>query len=244
MKPDLLFVDFSGVYEAEGFLPFLREKGVPFRQVRLGDIEGTNCYCDPEAETEIRRRVSPVAESGIRWIDSGDYHYMTKVFAGFERLPFTLVLVDNHPDDQAPAFGGVLSCGSWVKDLLEGNALLEDVWTLGPDHRIRNSSCTVDRELEEGIDDLLAALDGHRVYLSVDKDVLCREDARTDWSQGTYRLDRLKEWLGRLMERTDVVALDLCGELSPAKGATPEDLRINLNTNIELQEFILNNLKK
>ena len=42
----------------------------------------------------------------------------------------------------------------------------------------------------------------------------------------------------------EIVVVDLCGELSPAKGATPEDLRINLNTNIDLQEFILSCLNR
>ena len=238
MKPSLLIADFTGMYEAEGFLQSLQDRRVPYRQVRLGDIEGTCCYCDPEAEAEISRRLEPVPEERVRWIDSGDYHYVTKILAAREREPFTLVLVDNHPDDQAPAFGGVLSCGSWVKELRESCPMLEEAWTLGPDHRIRNASGTVDRELEEGIDDLVAALEGKRVYLSVDKDVLDRAFSRTDWSQGTYSLDVLKGWLDRLL-RLDVAAVDVCGGLSPAQGAKPQDLRVNGETDVELQEWIL-----
>ena len=241
MKPELLVADFSGVYEAEGFLPYLQGLGLPVRHVELGEIEGTVCYCDAAAEAEIRRRLAPGADAGIRWIDSGDYHYVTKILAEFQQEPFVLVLVDNHPDDQEPAFGGVLSCGSWVKALRESQPMLKEVWTLGPDHRIRGPE--VDRELEEGIGDLLAAVEGKRVYLSIDKDVLGREWSRTDWSQGTYSPAQLKGWLDGLL-RLDVVAVDICGELSPEKGATPEDLRVNCETNIELQEFILDYLKR
>ena len=243
MKPSLLIADFTGMYEAEGFLQVLQDRGVPYRLVRLGDIEGTCCYCDPEAEAEISRRLEPVPEERVRWIDSGDYHYVTKILAARERESFTLVLVDNHPDDQAPVFGGVLSCGSWVKELRESCPMLEEAWTLGPDHRIRNASGTVDRELEEGIDDLVAALEGKRVYLSVDKDVLDRAFSRTDWSQGTYSLDTLKGWLERLL-RLDVVAVDVCGGLSPAQGAKPQDLRVNGETDVELQEWILTCLER
>ena len=196
------------------------------------------CYCDAEAEAEIRRRLAPVADAGIRWIDSGDYHYVTKILAEFQTEPFVLVLVDNHPDDQEPAFGGVLSCGSWVREMRD-NPLVKDVWTLGPDHRIR--SATVDRELEASIDDLLEALESQRVYLSIDKDVLRREEARTDWSQGSYSLETLAGWLRQFM-RMNVVAIDLCGELTPEKGATPEDLRINGETNRYLQELLLDGL--
>ena len=242
MKAGLAIVDFSGVYEAEGFLLELQERDLPFRHVQLRNLEGTSCYCDPDAEAEILRRLAPVRTSGIRWIDSGDYHYVTKILAEGETAPFTLVLIDNHPDDQEPAFGGVLSCGSWVREMKEKNPMLEAVWTLGPDHRIRNSAGTVDRELEGEIGDLLAALEGKRVYLSVDKDVLDRSCFRTDWSQGTYPLDVLKGWLGEILKK-EVVAVDLCGELTPSKGATPEDLRINCETNIELQDFILDCLK-
>ena len=116
MKPSLLIADFTGVYAEEGFLQKLQERGVPYRLVRLGDIEGTTCYCDPDAEAEISRRLVPEPGERMRWIDSGDYHYVTRILAAREQAPFTLVLVDNHPDDQAPAFGGVLSCGSWVRD--------------------------------------------------------------------------------------------------------------------------------
>lgn len=240
MKPEILVADFSGVYEAEDFLRCLQEQGLPVRHVELGEIEGTVCYCDAAAEAEIRRRLAPVADAGIRWIDSGDYHYVTKILAEFQQEPFVLVLVDNHPDDQEPAFGGVLSCGSWVKALRESQPMLHAVWTLGPDHRIRGPK--VDRELEDGIDDLLEALEGQRVYLSIDKDVLRREESRTDWSQGSYALETLAGWLRKLL-KMNVVAIDLCGEFAPSKGATPEDLRINGETNRYLQELILDCLK-
>ena len=240
MKPEILVADFSGVYEAEDFLRCLQEQGLPVRHVELGEIEGTVCYCDAAAEAEIRRRLAPVADAGIRWIDSGDYHYVTKILAEFQQEPFVLVLVDNHPDDQEPVFGGVLSCGSWVKALRESQPMLQAVWTLGPDHRIRGPK--VDRELEEGIDDLLEALEGQRVYLSIDKDVLRREESRTDWGQGSYALETLAGWLRKLL-KMNVVAIDLCGEFAPSKGATPEDLRINGETNRYLQELILDCLK-
>ena len=243
MKPSLLIADFTGVYAEEGFLQALHERGVPYRLVGLGDIEGTTCYCDPDAEAEIRCRLVPEPTERMRWIDSGDYHYVTRILAVREQAPFTLVLVDNHPDDQAPAFGGVLSCGSWVRDLREATPMLEEVWTLGPGHRIRNASGTVDRELETGINDLLDAVKGKRIYLSIDKDVLDPEWSRTDWSQGAYSLDTLKGWLDGLL-REEVVAVDVCGELAPEKGATPEDLRINCKLNVELQDFILGYLKR
>ena len=72
---------------------------------------------------------------------------------------------------------------------------------------------------------------------------LDRTFARTDWSQGTYSLDTLKGWLERLL-RLNVVAVDVCGGLSPAQGAKPQDLRVNGETDVELQEWILTCLER
>ena len=54
---------------------------------------------------------------------------------------------------------------------------------------------------------------------------------------------QLKGWLDGLL-RLDVVAVDICGELSPEKGAMPEDLRVNGELNVELQDFILGYLNR
>ena len=223
--------NFSGIYLQEDFLDGT--------VLDFTSLEETRCYCSPRSADIIRAALAPYGPGGVHWLDSGDYHYVSLFIQEMIEEPYSLVLFDNHPDDQEPAFGGVLSCGSWVKEL-RANPLVTDVWTLGPDHRIRGAE--VDRELEEDIDDLLEALEGKRVYLSIDKDVLRREESRTDWSQGSYSLETLAGWLRKLM-RMDVVAIDLCGEIAPAKGATPEDIRINGGTNRFLQELLLDCLK-
>ncbi len=61
-----------------------------------------------------------------------------------------------------------------------------------------------------------------RVYVSLDKGILAREWARTDWSQGTHTLEQVKQMLTRIMEGTEVAAMDICGEISPSKCPTWE----------------------
>ena len=215
-----LVTDFTHVYEDEGF-------AVPGAcVVDLSGIEGTNCYCTAIDEIEAKL---PEQLPRLRWIDSGDYHYMSYILAKREEEPFSMLLLDNHPDNQEPAFGHVLSCGGWVKALQEEQPMLRSVLTIGPE------GCPQTLE-----DAWIEQRRGERVYVSLDKDVMDRAYARTDWSQGTHTLEEVKEWLGRLLDgRLRVVAVDICGELSPAKGATPEDLSVNLKTNKELQEYIL-----
>lgn len=227
MNPSVLLTRFSPVYADEGFEDYLREGGLPHVLLDLRDLEGTSCYCDPEAEAEILARL-PERLPRLRWIDSGDYHYMSCLLAQRESAPFHLLLMDHHPDNQPPAFGGVLSCGSWVRDLQERSPLLRSVLTIGPE------GCPP--RIPEG---WLEARKGERVYVSLDKDILSRDYARTDWSQGTHTPDQVKALLRQVWESgVEVVAVDVCGELSVSKGATPEDLRINLTTNIDLQKFI------
>ena len=228
MNCEVLVFNFSKAYDAEEFLPWMREQGVVLEELDLSQVEGTCCYCDEDAAAQIAESL-PAELPLLRWLDSGDYHYLSHLLALREKEPFHLVLIDNHPDNQEPAFGGVLSCGGWVKALQEKQPLLKDVLTIGPE------GCPQTLE-----DAWIEARKGDRVYVSLDKDVMDRAFARTDWSQGTHTLEEVKEWLGRLLDgRLRIAAIDICGELAPAKGATPEDNGVNLKTNKELQEYIL-----
>lgn len=219
-------MDFSGVYGTEEFLLSLG-KEEPFRYVDFRQVEGTACYCDAEAEEAILGTLPEVLPR-LRWIDSGDYHYVSCLLAQRVKQPFHLVLLDHHPDNQEPAFGGVLSCGSWVRDLRDRTPFLQEVLTIGPD------GCPAD--VPAG---WLEAHRGDALYISVDKDILSRTYARTDWTQGEHTLPQLEGILARLLDApARILSVDVCGECPQHKGATPEDLRINRETNIELQKFI------
>lgn len=230
---DVLVTDFSGALEAQGFLPWLRERGAGLEYRDWKELEGTHCYCDGAAGEQILSGL-PERLPRLRWIDSGDYHYMSCLLALKETKPFHLVLLDHHPDDQEAAFGGILSCGGWVKALREEQPLLKDVLKIGPD------GCP--EAIPAG---WLEERRGERIYLSLDKDILDRRWARTDWSQGTHTLGQVMGMLERLLDGTvKVIAVDICGELAPeACCTTPEDQKINKETNIELYKFITTNLK-
>jgi len=55
------------------------------------------------------------------------------------------------------------------------------------------------------------------VYLSIDKDVLAREEARTNWDQGDLRVDDLMDAVASLRGR--LIACDITGEVSAARYA-------------------------
>ena len=231
---EVLVTDFSGVYAAEGFMNWLvsREGESAVRRLDFLGLDGTQCYLDPESEERIAASL-PHPLPRVRWIDSGDYHYMSHLLALRECEPFHLLLLDHHPDNQEGAFGGdMLSCGSWVLQAQERNPMLLDVQTVGPE------DCP-----QEIPAHWLERCAGERVYLSLDKDFLSPQCSRTDWSQGNCSLEQLFRMLEPVFLRCRVVAADVCGERSESKGATSEDYEINLATNIEIQKFLTNHLK-
>lgn len=215
--------DFTGVYEEMGMYETLEGLGYDFDVVGMRDAAGTGCYCDAAAAEQIRRQMADRPYRGVHWLDSGDYHYLTRFYVERFEVPYTLLVVDNHTDRQAPAFPGVLSCGSWMRELEAEDPFQQGVVTIGPGHRTETS----------GMPDL-----GGNVYLSLDKDVLSREYARTDWDQGTYSLPEVMALVREACRSARVLGADVCGEIPRAKGGTPEDLRVNLSTNLSLQRFL------
>ncbi len=172
-------------------------------------LEGTNCYCSEESAAQIRRAISGLPLSAVHMIGTGDYHYITLFWLERIREPFSLVLFDNHPDDQPSAFSpDTLSCGSWVA---EARKLPYCIGT----HRLPGAC---------------GETAGQPVYISIDLDVLSRDYARTDWDQGTMTLDELVGYILEIKKAARIIGVDICGGLTIQKGASPDDLAINAAT--------------
>ena len=179
----------------------------------FSELEGTCCYCSEEAARQIRQAIEGLPLHAVHMIGTGDYHYISLFWLEKLSEPFTLVLFDNHPDDQQTAFGGgLLSCGSWVGEARNLPFCQASVW-------IRNA---------EGLD-RLSGINGP-LYLSVDLDVLSPEYARTDWDQGDMSLSTLVSAIEGLMAEHAVLGADICGGITPGKGGTEADLAINRAT--------------
>ena len=174
-------------------------------------IEGTSCYCSDEAAGQIRQAVAALPLHAVHLLGSGDCHYVSLFW--LERIagPFSLVLLDNHPDDQCTAFGGdILSCGSWVAEARKLPSCKETIW-------IRD---VADFKLPTE----------QSVYLSIDLDVLSRAFACTNWDQGTMSLPQLCGIIKRLREERSIIGADICGGISESQGAKTCDLALNRDT--------------
>ena len=232
----------------------------------LRGLEGTRCYCDEAAEEEIVRRIAPFRYGGERWrefpihfIDTGEYHYLSKFFVDTIDVPFTLLVLDNHTDMQEPAFGeGLLSCGGWLADVMRSPKALQAVILAGPGGRIAlyepcdtfgadgekcgNFLLVETEELSaEGMKNICDKISIDNLYVSIDKDVMSVDCYRTGWSQGELSLDELKLILSRLLEEYSgsLLGIDICGGLPEAQPALTCDLALNRRTDLALLAALL-----
>lgn len=238
--------DFTGVYAAQPFMQELRNAAKTSKDIRWLDctkIVGTDCYCDDDAVKAINELIDGAeTTAGIHFFDNGNYHYMSKLWTDRIQESFTLIVFDHHPDMQPPRFGGILSCGGWVLEVLENNKFVQNVIIIG----------VADRLVEEIQQEFAAALDTsdgktkssllqkitfirenelntlspqttlssfvyrlsspHSLYISIDKDALAPAYAATNWDQGSLTLDALKECISALAANHKILGIDICGE--------------------------------
>ena len=220
---ETVIMNFSGIYKNQNLYKNYAEE---IFWTELSDLSGCNCYCDAEASDRIRKEIQAFTGNGIHFIDSGNYHYMTRLWLEKLQIPFRLLVFDNHTDMQPPAFGGLLSCGGWIAVSLEELPLLQEVILVGPDEEAytqvepdlqqkvlflsRENLSTMTAEEKEGFFNNLS--EDLPLYVSVDKDVLCKGDASTTWSQGDMHLSELMSFLELVLERQNILGMDVCGE--------------------------------
>lgn len=221
---ETVIMNFSGIYKNQNFYKNYAEEEISWTE--LSDLSGCNCYCDAEASDRIRKEIQAFTGKGLHFIDSGNYHYMTRLWLEKLQIPFRLLVFDNHTDMQPPAFGGLLSCGGWIAASLEELPLLQEVILVGPDEEAytqvepdlqqkvlflsREKLSTMTAEEKEGFFNNLS--EDLPLYVSVDKDVLCKGDASTTWSQGDMHLSELMSFLELVLERQNILGMDVCGE--------------------------------
>lgn len=222
---ETVIMNFSGIYKNQNFYKNYAEEEEIF-WTELSDLSGCNCYCDAEASDRIRKEIQAFTGNGLHFIDSGNYHYMTRLWLEKLQVPFRLLVFDNHTDMQPPAFGGLLSCGGWIVASLEELPLLQEVILVGPDEEAytqvepdlqqkvlflsREKLSTMTAEEKEGFFNNLS--EDLPLYVSVDKDVLCKGDASTTWSQGDMHLSELMSFLELVLEQQNILGMDVCGE--------------------------------
>lgn len=233
--------DFTGIYSEQPFMQELRERTNVY-WMDCTNISGTDCYCDDDAQAEIRKMMDQAADrvtanndagfTGIHFFDNGNYHYMSKLWTDRVNEDFDLVIFDHHPDMQPPRFEGILSCGGWVKEVLDNNKFIRNVVLIGvADHLIEEIKNEPSAEFEKYASRVtfipetllrtpnfdisqvaLAALRSSNLYISIDKDALSIDDVVTNWDQGSLTFEQLENILKNLFAHRKILGVDICGE--------------------------------
>ena len=118
-------------------------------------LPGTTGFCDDAAADEIRRRIADFPARGLHFLDNGNFHYLTRFWCEKITEDFALVVYDHHVDLRKPVFPGLMSCGSWIRDVLLRNSHCRTVLIIGPE---RAQADIIERELQSLVadDDVLA----------------------------------------------------------------------------------------
>lgn len=238
----LVIMNFSGIYEQEEFY-----KGYSYEWMDCADIQGTNCYCDDMAEMEIKARIEAVCRAGcagVHFLDSGNYHYLSKIWLDMVKEDVEVLVFDHHMDMQPPMFGDILSCGGWIKAALDSNPRIKRVWLAGspkpPEEEMEGYDGRVVWVSEGDMTDMNAwkqrlGISSLPLYISVDKDVLGMEYARTNWDQGDVELSTVLECISTAASCRFIAGVDVCGENPDGAGEERAgDISINDRTNREL----------
>lgn len=205
VKNENLILDFTHVYCDEDIKDIDR-----FRYIDCSDIQETDMYCSKDAYEKIWGRIEPYGIQGIHYIDSGNYHYISKIITDHIDEPFGLVMYDHHTDMQIPMVPEMMSCGDWAGQALSQNKNLRQLVIVGPpesdiEQTLESySGSQSGRLLTFSAEDLHGDLLENKLklirtdlplYISIDKDVLGPEYTETNWSQGDMSIDGLERLL-------------------------------------------------
>ncbi len=225
------------------------EKYEDFSLIDCSGLSGTDMYLDDEAHKKISHLIKDSAPgkpySGIHLIDSGNYHYMTRLFTEFIDEPYDLLFFDNHTD-MKPAMFDMLSCGSWAEDVLKNDPNLRKIFMIGPSQKsiselsedVLSSEKLVAisaEELEKMAPSEIfqrlawaAPVDGEArsknggsaiaLYISIDKDVISSAEIETNWDQGSLSLAVLLKILEEICKSRKILGADICGLLPESAG--------------------------
>lgn len=205
VKNENMILDFTHVYRDEDIKDIDR-----FRYIDCSDIQETDMYCSKNAYEKIWGRIEPYGIQGIHYIDSGNYHYISKIITDHIDEPFGLVMYDHHTDMQIPMVPEMMSCGDWAGQALSQNKNLRQLVIVGPpesdiEQTLESySGSQSGRLLTFSAEDLHGDLLENKLklirtdlplYISIDKDVLGTEYTETNWSQGDMSIDGLERLL-------------------------------------------------
>lgn len=246
LKRKMTILNFDNAYKHQHFY-----RKMPYDWIDFTTLSGADGYCDEEAVTIIRERLKKAEKTDVHYIDSGNYHYVTYLYLEQIHVPFMLVLFDHHTDLQPSMFAELLSCGSWVKRVLDENVYIQKVILIGAkEELIRQipkeyqekviSFSESSMDMEQSVELFSESGLLYPVYISIDKDVLDESEVKTNWDQGSLTVRQLKKIYEHICEKHKILGVDICGEIREFEQVSQSELAFEKNSeaNEEILEMI------
>jgi len=192
----VLILDLDGVYRAQGRLSSIG------RVLNIKEDEGLRFMCSKSRLDELDK-VIPREKRMVTFLGGGKYHHLTLLFLRRITVPFILIVFDKHFDGLKKD-GNFIRCDSWLRFALELRNLLKlgFVYMVEAD---RGRLSFLGPEPSK----LFNFINGHQVYLSIDKDIL--NLPLTRWGKGWLPLDSLLRLI-EAIPRESIIGVDICGE--------------------------------
>lgn len=242
---EICILNFNNTYANQDFY-----KSKKYEIVDLSDLKSVSRYCDEKSLDIIRKRLSNYYNTKIKFIDSGNYHYVSYLMLEKISEPFVLVLFDHHTDMQPSFFQELMSCGCWVKKTLDENKYIEKVIIIGAkESLIKNIDKKYENKIITFSDKFIKeSYDWERfsnkhinlpIYISIDKDIINTKEAKTDWDQGDLTLKELKKIYIGICKKHKIIGIDICGDSSyDNKTFISNNDEINNKSNKEILKII------
>ena len=129
--------------------------------------------------------------------------------------------------------------------VIENNPYVKDIHVIGADRNLiekldKNDAKRVSFYDVSDVRDKLPETQ-YPVFLSIDKDVVRREELVTNWDQGEMTKDELISFIKELFDRREVLGVDICGECAPDQEGIDvgKEAQINDEFNIEIIKGIV-----
>jgi arginase family enzyme len=183
-------------------------------------------YCSQATWKILKKRLNGRRVQNKTFIGSNHYHHVTALLLETIKVPFTLVLFDHHADFLPSLDPSLISCGSWVRTVIEKNLFLTRLVLVGvrddpllytiaerfnkPTDILGPQILKEERTLVQ--QRLHYLLRNQAVYISIDKDVLALKYAQTEWDPGKMTLDDLALFIQTIRQSAHVIGWDVCGD--------------------------------
>lgn len=177
-----------------------------------------------DISNEVAAKVGNFEKRTLSVYGSGSYHHLTY---GLCRLAsdlshnLTYIHIDHHSDAYKNT-SGKISCGSFVQDIVD-DGFAKEFLLIGSVHRSA-AGFTDEHSLRKTgmatLDEILGNSRCNDVYLSIDLDVMKKDELSSTISRGTMERGMLLEAISHIKSRKNIVSADILGyaiSLFPSK---------------------------